>query len=70
VTFPIITYPPVFGVFVFHPKGIRSFSLGLRGTSYPRSNDDEPVYPERVVSIPDVAFVEIDFVAPNAMECP
>ena len=29
----------------------------------PRSNDNEPVYPERVASIPDVAFVEIDFAA-------
>jgi hypothetical protein len=33
-----------------NPKGIESISLGLRGTSYPRSNAPHPLNPERVAS--------------------
>ena len=46
-------------------RKVNRMFMALAGAGGPRSNDNEPVYPERVVSIPDAAFVEIDFVTPS-----
>jgi hypothetical protein len=46
-----------------NPNGMQSFSLGLRGTSYPRGTNNEFINPERVESIPNISLVEFDFVA-------
>src|ERR1035438_7669528 len=45
------------------PTGLQSSSPRLRGTSYLGSTSKNLINPEWVASIPNISFVELDFVA-------